>query len=262
MATIHPTAIVDPAASIDDTVVIGPYCVIGAGAILKAGVELKAHVVIDGHYTEIGENTVVYSFSSIGSAPMDLKYNGEPSKLVIGKNNIIREHVTVNPGTEGGGMLTRLGDGNLLMVGAHVGHDCLIGNNCILVKDATLGGHVEMDDFAIIGGMSAVHQFVRIGTHAMVGGMTGVEQDIIPYGSVTGNRASLQGLNLVGLKRRGFARSDIHALRNAWKELFESDEGNLASRTDAVADAYPESEPVAEVLAFLRAESKRGICTP
>lgn len=260
MPNIHPTAIVEPGAEIADSASIGPYCVVGPEVVLAAGVELVSHVVVTGR-TQVGEGTRIFPFASIGHRPQDLKYHGEPSRLVIGRNNTIRENVTMNPGTEGGGMLTEVGDDGLFMAGAHVAHDCRIGNGVILVNNATLGGHVSVGDCAIIGGMSAVHQFVRIGRHVMIGGMTGVEHDVIPYGSVIGNRAYLAGLNLVGLKRRGFPREDIHALRNAYKELF-ADEGTMAERLAKVAEAYRDCALVMEVVEFVRADSSRAFCQP
>ena len=204
MTEIHPTAIVEPGARLGEGVVIGPYCCVGGKVELGDGVRLHSHVVVAGK-TTIGPNTQIYPFASIGHPPQDLKYKGEESELVIGANNVIREHATMNPGTAGGGLITRIGDNCLFMVGAHVAHDCDIASNVILANNATLAGHVAVDEFAILGGLSAIHQFCRIGRHAMIGGMSGVENDVIPYGSVTGNRARLEGLNIVGLRRRGFS---------------------------------------------------------
>jgi len=260
MTDIHPTAIVSPKAEVGDGVKIGPYCVIGDGVILDEGVELLSHVVVDG-LTRIGANSHVFPFSSIGHRPQDLKYHGEPSRLEIGCNNVIREHVTMNPGTEGGGMLTKIGNNCLFMVGAHVAHDCVIDDHVILVNNATLGGHVQVGEWAIVGGLSAIHQFVRVGKHAMIGGMSGVEQDVIPYGSVTGNRARLQGLNIVGLRRRNFSRDDIHEMRKAYRLIFAA-EGTLAERLDDVAEDFGENEAVSEILQFIRADSSRAICQP
>lgn len=260
MANIHPSAQVDARATIAETVEIGPFCVVGPDVTLAAGVRLISHVVVEGR-TEVGEETVIYPFASIGHRPQDLKYHGELSRLVIGKRNQIREGVTMNPGTEGGGMITRVGDGSLFMVGAHVAHDCIVGNNCIFANNATLGGHVTVGDFAIIGGLSAVHQFVRIGHQAMVGGASGVEFDVIPYGSVLGNRAHLQGLNIVGLKRRNFGRETIHTLRRAYRMLF-APEGTMTERVEDVASLFAECEPVMEIVAFMRQDSSRGICQP
>jgi len=182
---------------------------------------------------------------------------------VIGKRNTIREHVTINPGTEGGGMVTRIGDGCLFMVGVHVAHDCQIGDNVIMANNATLAGHVVIGDFAVFGGLSAVHQFVRIGQHAMVGGVTGVERDVIPYGSVLGDRARLQGLNIVGMQRRGFTREEIQALRTAYQMLFPSAAaGTLAERVAVVAQKFPDARPVREVLDFIAVDSSRGLTQP
>ncbi|MBC6439423.1 MAG: acyl-ACP--UDP-N-acetylglucosamine O-acyltransferase [Rhodospirillales bacterium] len=260
MPDIHATAVVDPAADIADDVTIGPYCTIGAGVRLGAFVRLVSHVVIDGE-TSLGEGCQVFPFASLGLRPQDLKYQGEPSRLEIGANNTIREYVTMNPGTKGGGLLTRVGDNGLFMVGAHVAHDCMLGDHIIMANNATLAGHVVVEDFAIIGGLSAVHQFVRIGRHAMVGGMSGVEQDVIPFGSVSGDRAHLMGLNLVGLKRNGFGRDDIHTMRNAYRLLF-ADEGTLGERMDDVDEVFGACPPVEAILAFMRIESTRGLCQP
>ena len=260
MADIHPTAIVESEASIGADVVIGPYCLVGAEVKLASGVKLLSHAVVTGR-TAIGEGTVIYPFASIGHRPQDLKYKGEASTLEIGRNNVIREHVTMNPGTEGGGMVTRVGDDCLFMVGCHVAHDCIIGNHVIMANNATLGGHVEIGDHAILGGLSAVHQFVRIGRYAMIGGMSGVEQDVIPYGSVMGDRAKLSGLNIVGMKRHGVSRDNIHALRTAYRLLF-AQEGALNERLDDVIEMYNGNEPVMEIVTFMRAESVRGVCQP
>ncbi|WP_404426871.1 acyl-ACP--UDP-N-acetylglucosamine O-acyltransferase [Thalassospira australica] len=260
MSKVHPTAIVEDGAQIGQDVEIGPYCVVGPQAVLGDRVKLHSHVVVAG-ITSIGEDSTVFPFASVGHAPQDLKFKNEPSRLIIGKRNKIREGATLNPGTEGGGMETTIGDDCLFMAGAHVGHDCHIGNHCILVNNGTLAGHVMVDDFAIVGGLSAVHQFVRIGKHAMIGGMTGVESDIIPYGSVIGNRAYLSGLNLVGLKRRGFDRETIHALRKAYRLLF-AQEGTLAERVEEVSKDFEDVGPVMEIISFLKAESMRSVCTP
>ncbi len=260
MPTIHPTAIVDPSAQIGEGAVIGPYCTVGADVSLDIGVELISHVCVAGR-TKIGPNTRVFPFASLGLQPQDLKYGGEPSELVIGANNVIREQVTMNPGTEGGGMLTRVGNNCLFMVGAHVAHDCMIGDHSILVNNATLAGHVEIGDFAIIGGLSAVHQFVRIGKHAMIGGMSGVEHDVIPYGSVIGNRARLSSLNLVGLKRRNFSREQIHELRKAYRLIFAA-EGTLSERLADVAEDFSTNEAVMDIVNFIQRDSSRAICQP
>jgi UDP-N-acetylglucosamine acyltransferase len=256
--TIHATAVVEPGAKLGEGVTVGPYCVVGPDVVLGDGVALVSHVVVAGH-TEIGAGTRIFPFASIGHQPQDLKYRGEQSRLIIGRDNTIRESVTMNPGTEGGNMVTRVGDGGLFMTGTHVAHDCAIGDGVIMANNATLAGHVVIGDHAVLGGLCAVHQFVRIGTLAMVGGLSGVEFDVIPYGSVIGNRAWLAGLNLVGLRRRGIARDDIHALRRAYQELF-APEGTMTERVERVAEQYRDSPQVAEVVAFMRAKSQRGIC--
>jgi len=257
---IHPTAIIDPAAKIGSGVFVGPYCVVGSNVKLADGVRLIAHVVIDGH-TSIGKNTVVYPFASLGQRPQDLKFKGEISTLEIGANNQIREHVTMNPGTEGGGLVTRVGDNCLFMMSSHVAHDCILGNNVILANNATLAGHVVVGDFVIIGGLSAVHQFVRIGSHAMIGGMSGVENDVIPYGMVKGERAHLAGLNLVGLERRGFGRDEVRSLRSAYRMLF-APEGTMAERLEEVARLYKDQEHIGSVVDFIRSRSSRALCQP
>jgi UDP-N-acetylglucosamine acyltransferase len=260
MSEIHPTAIIEDGASIGVDVKIGPYCFIGSNVVLADRINLESHVVISG-LTQIGEGTHIFPFASIGHNPQDLKYKGEPSRLEIGCNNVIREHVTMNPGTQGGGLLTKVGDDCLFMVASHIAHDCTVGDNVILVNNATLGGHVKIGDFAIIGGLAAVHQFVRIGRHSMIGGCSGVENDVIPYGSIVGNRGYLSGLNLVGLKRRGFSRDIIHDLRRAYRLLF-SQEGTQAERMADVSELFSDIEPVMEILDFMGVESSRAICQP
>lgn len=260
MTDIHATAVIADGAKIGAGCRIGPYCVIGANVVLGANVTLHSHVVIDGH-TNIGEGTVVFPFASLGSAPQDKKFGGEVTTLTIGKNNSIREHVTMNPGTAGGGGKTIIGDNNMFLASAHVAHDCQVGSHCILVNNATLAGHVTVGDFAIIGGLSAVHQFVRIGQHAFIGGMSGVEKDVIPYGTVKGERASLDGLNLTGLKRRNVDRENIHALRHAFKELFMGSEGTLSERA-AKMQASANQPEVKALLDFVLSASDRAFCTP
>jgi UDP-N-acetylglucosamine acyltransferase len=260
MAQIHPTAIVAPAARVADDVVIGPYCVIGGDVELGAGVRLAAHVVIDGR-TTIGDGTRIFPFASIGLEPQDLKYQGEASSLVIGRDTTIREYVTINPGTAGGGMVTRIGDDCLLMIGAHVAHDCQLADHVIMANNATLAGHVVIEDYALLGGLCAVHQFVRIGRHAMIGGMSGVERDVIPYGQVMGNRARLTGLNIIGMQRRGFSRDEVQGLRRAYQFLF-SDGGTLNDRVNEAAERFGGIGPVDDIIAFIRADSSRAICQP
>lgn len=257
---IHPTAIVDKEAKLSAGVNIGPYCVIGPNVELHANVILKSHVVVDGH-TTIGEGTTVYPFASLGTAPQDLKYAGEASKLTIGKNNTIREHVTMNPGTKDGGMKTIIGDNCLFMMASHVAHDCVIGNNVIMANNATLGGHVHVGNHVVIGGLAAVHQWIRIGDHAVIGGMSGVESDVIPYGRVKGERAFLAGLNLIGLERRGYTRDDIKNLQRAFNELF-GDEGTLEERIELVANDFGSDESVMKIIKFAREKTKFPLCQP
>lgn len=258
--TIHPTAVVADGARVETGAVIGPFCVVGANVELAERVELVSHVVVAGR-TRVGPGTRIWPFASVGHQPQDLKYRGEASRLEIGARCSIREHVTVNPGTAGGGMVTRIGDGCLVMAGAHVAHDCRLGEGVVMVNAATLGGHVEVGDHAVIGGLSAVHQHVRIGAHAMIGGMSGVERDVPPFCSAVGNRAVLAGLNLVGLKRRGFGRDDLQALRAAYHMIFAGD-GPLAARAAAAAAAFPGSPPVQALASFIAAGSPRGFCLP
>ncbi len=260
MNDIHATAVVEDGAKIGADVRIGPYCIIGEGVDLSDRVHLHSHVVVSGH-TQIGAETEIYPFASIGLPPQDLKFAGEDSELRIGARTQIREHVTMNPGTSGGGLITSVGDDCLFMVGSHVAHDCRVGNNVILANNATLAGHVHVGDFAIIGGLSAIHQFVRIGAHAMVGGMSGVEHDLIPYGSAMGERARLRGLNLVGLQRRDFSRDDIQHLRTAYRLLF-AQEGTMQERVDGVVELYADNEGVMEIVNFVREETSRAVLQP
>lgn len=259
-ANIHPTAVIDAGAVLGANVKIGPFCVIGANVKLGDNVELKSHVVVDG-YTTIGEGTVVYPFASLGHAPQDLKYKGEKTELIIGKNNKIREHVTMNPGTVQDNSKTIVGDNCLFMMSSHVAHDCVVGNNCILANNATLAGHVELGDYVILGGLSAVHQFVRIGSHAIIGGMSGVEYDVIPFGLVKGERAHLAGLNYVGLERRGFTKDQIKDLMKAFKQLFSA-QGTMSERIVKTAEAYNEDQTVMRIIDFMQAKEGRSILQP
>lgn len=261
MAQIHPTAIMTGAVKLAPDVEIGPYCVLEGDISIGSKTKLHSHVVIHGH-TQIGAQCSIFPFASLGHAPQDLKFKGEVSRLIIGDHNVIREHVTMNPGTEGGGLLTSVGHHGLFMVGSHVAHDCRLGDHVILANGATLAGHVRVGDHAIIGGLSAIHQFVRIGRHAIVGGMSGVEHDVIPYGSVMGERANLAGLNLVGLKRRGFERDTIHSLRGAYKLLFEDDAGTLSERAEATLKAYGGISAVTEIIQFMNEKGSRSLCVP
>lgn len=220
-AFIHPSAIVEDGAVIGAGVHIGPFCYIGSQVEIGEGTVLKSHVVVNG-ITKIGSDNEIYQFASIGEVNQDLKYAGEPTRVEIGDRNRIRESVTIHRGTAQGGNLTKVGSDNLLMINAHIAHDCVIGNRCIFANNATLGGHVTVDDFAIIGGMTAVHQFCVIGAHVMVGGCSGVAQDVPPYVIAQGNHATPFGLNIEGLKRRGFDKESLHAIRNAYKILYRS----------------------------------------
>ena len=264
MTTIHPTAVIHDGAVIGPDCKIGPYCIIGPQVRLGAGVHLHSHVVIDG-ITEIGESTEVYPFTALGSAPQDLKYKGEKSRLIVGSHNRIREHVTMNPGTEGGGMETRVGNHGLFMVGVHIAHDCIIGDYVVMANNATLAGHVTVGDHAIIGGLAAAHQFVRIGAYSMIGGMSGVEADVIPYGLVVGDRAHLSGLNLIGLKRHGIKRSVISQLRKACDQIFDDPDQSGEQQHERVQKLrHSETEQaVIDLLDFIDgAEHRRGLVQP
>ncbi|MCE0802064.1 acyl-ACP--UDP-N-acetylglucosamine O-acyltransferase [Buttiauxella sp. S04-F03] len=240
-AFIHPSAIVEDGAVIGANVHIGPFCIVGPHVEIGQGTVLKSHVVVNGH-TTIGRDNEIYQFASIGEVNQDLKYAGEPTRVEIGDRNRIRESVTIHRGTEQGGGLTKVGSDNLLMVNAHVAHDCTVGNRCILANNATLAGHVSVDDFAIIGGMTAVHQFCIIGAHVMVGGCSGVAQDVPPYVIAQGNHATPFGVNIEGLKRRGFSREAIHAVRNAYKILYRSGKTFEEAKPEiaAIAEQHPE----------------------
>lgn len=257
---IHPTAIVESGARVGDGCRIGPYCVVGAEVELAEGVELISHAVVAGK-TSVGARTRIFPFASIGHQPQDLKYKGEPVSLAIGADCIIREGVTMNPGTAGGGSVTKVGDRCAFLANSHVGHDCHVGHNVIFSNNVMLAGHCTVGDFAILGGGAAVIQFARVGAHSFVGGMSGLENDLIPYGMALGNRAYLSGLNIVGLRRRGFSQSDIHDLRRAYRALF-ADEGTLLERVADVAEEFSGHQIVVEIIEFIRAGGKRSICTP
>jgi len=260
MTKIHPTAIVDSKAKIGPNVEIGPYSIIGPEVTVKESSLIKSNVVIMGS-TVIGKQNIIYPFAVIGNPPQDLKFKGEKSDLIIGDNNTFREYVTINPGTKGGGLVTKIGNNCLLMIGVHIAHDCAIGDNVILANNVSLAGHVSIDDFAILGGISGVHQFVRIGCHSMVGAMSGVDSDVIPYGSVVGNRANLSGLNIIGLKRRNFSRKIIHDLRKAYRLLF-APEGTIQERLADVSEEFGKNEPVMDIVNFIIGDTTRAICQP
>jgi len=259
-ASVHPSAIVEDGAQLSDGVKIGPFCHVGPEVVLGPGVELVSHAVIAGR-SIIGDETRIFPFASIGHQPQDLKYRGEESRLVIGKRCQIRENVTVNPGTAGGTMETRIGDDCLLMNAAHVAHDCEIGNNVVIAAYVGIAGHCKIGDYVAFGGMCGVHQFVRIGAHAFVGAHSMIDADVIPYGMAVGNRARLAGLNLVGLKRRKFDRDAIHTLRAAYRMIFSS-EGTLQERVEDAATMFRDEPLVQDVVRFITGASDRPICLP
>ena len=256
---IHKTAIIDSNAKISNNVKIGPYTVIGPNVEIGEGTIVHSHVNITG-ITKIGSNNNIYPFASIGNDPQDLKFKGEETKLEIGDDNKIREYVTINPGTEGGGGLTKVGNNCLFMVSAHIAHDCLVGNNVILANNVPLGGHAHVDDNAIIGGNSAVQQFTRVGKSAMIGGMCGVVRDVIPYGIAHGNRSVLQGLNLIGLRRKNIPNKEIITLSDAYKDIFKNE--NLTENLNNLSNELKNNELVGEVVKFIEKDKKRPICTP
>ena len=256
---IHPSAVVEDGAQIADGCTVGPFCHIGPEVVLEKGVTLKSHVVLTGD-TVIGEDTLIHSFAVIGEIPQDKKFDGEKTRLVVGKRNRIREHVTMNAGTAGGGGLTKIGDDGLFMAGCHVAHDCIIGNNVILVNNSAVAGHCIVEDDVIVGGLCGVHQFVRIGRGAIIGAVTMVTNDVIPYGLVQAQRGKLDGLNLVGLKRRGVSRADITALRAAFQMLAQG-EGAFQDRARRLAEETP-SEYVREITDFVLADTDRHFLTP
>ncbi len=258
--SIHSTALVDPGAELGDDVEIGPYCIVGPRAKLGPRVRLVSHVVIE-NSTEVGEDTLVHPFAVLGGQPQHVAYKGEDTRLVIGARNRIREHVTMHTGTVAGGGVTRVGSDSLYMVASHVAHDCVVGDGVIFANNATLGGHVHIGDFVFMGGLSAVHQFSRIGRYAFAGGGAIVTKDVIPFGSVWGSQAVLGGLNLVGLKRRGFTREAINELRAAYRLLF-APEGTFQERLDDMEEAHHRSPEVMEIVDFIRADASRPICLP
>jgi len=259
MAEIHPSAIIEPGAEIGEGCVIGPFCLVGPQVRLGRGVELKSHVVVTGD-TEVGDETVIFSFAVIGEIPQDLKYNGEETQLIIGKRNRIREHVTMNTGTLGGGGVTRVGDDGLFMAGCHVAHDAQVGNRVIIVNNSAIAGHCVLEDDVLVGGLCGIHQFVRIGRGAIIGALSMVTNDVIPHGLVQGPRGELDGLNLVGLKRRGVARTDITALRAAFQMLAQG-EGAFQDRARRLGEET-ESDYVRQIVEFITGASDRSFLTP
>ena len=256
---IHNSSVIDKKAKIGKKVKIGPFCYVGPKVQISDGVELVSNVHIEGN-TKIGNGTIIFPFASIGTQPQDLKYNGEKNSLIIGKNNTIREYVTINPGTSGGGGKTVIGNNCLLMISSHVAHDCFIGNNVVIANNVPLGGHVTIEDSVVIGGNSAVQQFTRIGRLAIIGGMTGVLKDVIPFGLSFGNRNYLRGINLVGLKRKKYENKKIMELNDAFKKIFTSK--NLHENLNKINGEYKGNDLVAEVVNFILKDKKRPICTP
>ena len=256
---IHQSSVIDSKAKISENVKIGPFCYVGPEVQLEKNVELISNVHIEGN-TKIGKGTRIFPFASIGTQPQDLKYNKEKNSTNIGENNIIREYVTINPGTQGGGSQTIIGNNCLFMISSHIAHDCKIGNNVIIANNVPLGGHVTIEDSVIIGGNSAVQQFTRIGRLAMIGGMTGVLKDVIPFGLSIGNRNYLQGLNLIGLRRKKYENQKIMGLDSAYKEIFSSK--NLHENLSKINGEYKDNELVKEVIAFIEKDKKRPICLP
>lgn len=260
MTSIHQFAIINPKARLGDNVSIGPFCVVGPDVLIGNRVKLQSHVVVEG-LTDIGDDCDIYPFAHLGGPPQHAGHKGEPTRLSIGPRNIIREHVTMHCGTSMGRSVTKVGADGFFMVGVHIGHDCVVGDKVVMANAATLGGHVVVSDHVIMGGLSAAHQHTRIGRHAFVGGMAGVNHDVIPFGNVWGNHAHLEGLNLVGLKRRGFSREAINALRAAYRMLF-AEEGTFQERLDDTAFAYSSWPEVMEIVDFIRADANRPLTTP
>tara|TARA_X000000950_G_scaffold266168_1_gene341353 strand:- start:3 stop:785 length:783 start_codon:yes stop_codon:yes gene_type:complete len=256
---IHKTAIVDKKAQISENAIIGPYSIIGPHVQIGEGTEIQSHVNITGN-TIIGNNTKIFPFASIGTNPQDLKYKGEQTKLEIGNDNIIREHVTINTGTDGGGGITKIGSNNLIMIGAHIAHDCMIGNNVVIANSAAIAGHAKISDDVIIGGNCGIQQFTRIGRMAMIGGMSGVSRDVIPYGLSFGNRNYLEGINLVGLRRKKVSNKEILALSEAYKEIFKTK--SLHENLTNLSETLKINTYVKEVIDFINHDKKRPICTP
>lgn len=258
--SIHPTAIIEDGAEIDPSAVVGPYCSVGPNVHLGAEVRLISHVVVSGN-TTIGDRTQVFPFAVLGAPPQHLGYKGEDTRLLLGEDNIIREHVTMNPGTVTGRSETRVGSRGLFMTGSHVAHDCIVGDNVVFANNATLGGHVTVEDFVFMGGLCAVHQHCRIGSYSFVGGCAAVPSDVIPYGSVIGNHAHLAGLNIVGMRRRKMERAAINDIRAAYRLLF-AQEGTFQERIEDVAVRFGESHEVMRIIDFIRAEASRPLCLP
>ena len=261
MEFFHSTAIIDKSSNVHPKAEIGPYCIIGPNVVIEEDVKLLSNVVIQKN-TKIGSGTKIWPFTVLGGDPQDLKFNGEEGSLIIGKNNNIREHVTMHFGTDLGGLETIVGDNNLFMAGAHIAHDCNVGNNCVLANNVMIAGHVHIGDWAILGGLSAVHQWTRIGSHSFLGGFSALTKDLIPYGLAVGNRASLEGLNLTGLRRRNFNNEDIKKVKKAYSILFDSDVSEFKKRIEILKSKKIDSPVVDELINFISQKANRSYCLP
>lgn len=257
---VHPTAVVDPTVVLDADVEVGPWCVVGPNVVLGQGVRLVSHVVVQ-QDTTVGAGTIIHPFAVIGGDPQHNGYKGEPVRLEIGSNNVIREHCTFNRGTPQGAGVTVVGSNSLFMTGAHIGHDCVVGDQVVMANNATLGGHARIGDKVFLGGLCAVHQNGRVGQGAIIGGLAAVTRDVIPYGSAWGNHARLRGLNLIGLKRKGCGKDQVRRLLAAYRELFEGG-GEFAGRVDGVAERYADLPEIVEIIAFIRDGGRRPLCLP
>ena len=257
MRKIHDTAVIDPRADLDSDVEVGPYSIIGPHVKIGKGTKISSHVVVEGR-TKIGEGNVIFSFATVGTVPQDMKYKGEASELIIGNYNTIREYASLNPGTQGGGMVTQVGDYNLLMMYCHIAHDCTLGNRNIIANGATLGGHVVVEDFVIVGGLVGIHQFVRVGSGAILGAGSMVSKDVPPFCNATGDRARLRGLNAEGMKRRGFDKGKITTLKKAYRMIFQA-KLKTKDALEKVRREFPDSDEVQRLVSFI-AGSKRGTC--
>tara|TARA_Y100001936_G_C16047307_1_gene655459 strand:+ start:656 stop:1450 length:795 start_codon:yes stop_codon:yes gene_type:complete len=261
MSLFHSTAVIDDSSNIHSNAEIGPFCIIGPNVKIEENVKLLSNVVVQGN-TTIGSGTKVWPFTVLGGDPQDLKFKGENGSLKIGKNNNIREHVTMHIGTDAGGLETLVGDNNLFMAGAHVAHDCNIGSNCVLANNVMIAGHVQIGDWAILGGLSAVHQWTRIGAHSFLGGFSALTKDLIPYGLAVGNRATLEGLNLTGLRRRNFNNEEIKKVKKAYSILFENGENEFKDRIEKLKSEKIDSSVVDELINFVTQKGNRSYCLP
>lgn len=258
---MNPESLIHKDAKIAKNVEIGPFCLIGKNVIISENCKIHSHVVIDGDVT-IGKNVEIFPFASIGKIPQDLKYKGEDTKVIVGENCKIREYVTINLGTSGGGGITKIGNNCLLMVGTHIAHDCLVGDNVIFANHSTLAGHVAIENNVVVGALSAIHQFSRVGEGSMIGGMSGVTADVIPFSTVMGNRAKLCGLNLVGLKRNKYDKDEINELRRTFKYIFYSKKNTLEFRKNKIQKENLKFYTISKILNFLNSETRRSLCMP